>query len=126
MATHKRPEKPVVRKAGPAAELVLINGKILTVDPHDSVVEAVAIGTDGRFMAIGSNADIRAWMDTNTKVIDVHGRTATPGLIDSHGHYSDGAINELLSVNLSQATSVAEIVQKIADRARTAKPGEWI
>jgi predicted amidohydrolase YtcJ len=128
VATRKHTEKPIAPRAtvGPAAELVLLNGKILTVDPHDSVVEAVAIGPDARFMAIGSNAEIRGWMDANTKIIDLHGRTATPGLIDSHGHYSDGGINELYTVNLSEATSIAEIVQKIEDRAKTLKPGEWI
>jgi predicted amidohydrolase YtcJ len=126
MATLKRPAKVVVQPAGPRAEVVLLNGKILTVDPHDSVVEAVAIGFDGRFMAIGSNADIRGWMGPNTKIIDLHGRTVTPGLIDSHGHYADGGINELNTVNLSEAKSIAEIVDKIAERAKTAKPGEWI
>ena len=128
MATHKRPEKAVARNpaAGPAAELVLINGKILTVDPHDSVAEAVAIGPDARIIAVGSNAEIRARMDANTEVIDLHGRTATPGLIDSHGHFADGGIEELNYVNLRDATSIADIVKRIADRAKTAKPGEWI
>jgi predicted amidohydrolase YtcJ len=128
MATLKRPSKAVARNPalGPPAEEVLLDGKILTVDPHDSVAEAVAIGFDGRFLAIGSNVDIRAHIGPNTKVIDLHGRTATPGLIDSHGHYADGGINELYTVNLSDATSIAEIVQKIAERAKTLKPGEWI
>jgi predicted amidohydrolase YtcJ len=128
VATHKRPEKAVARNAvaGPSAALMLLNGKILTVDPHDSVVEAVAIGFDGRFMAIGSNAEVRGWMGPNTRIIDLHGRSATPGLIDSHGHYADGGINELYTVNLSEATSVVEIVSKIAERAKALKPGEWI
>src|SRR5882757_10053192 len=128
MATHKSPAKAVVRDpaTGPAAEVVLLNGKILTVDPHDSVAEAVAIGTDGRMLVVGSNADIRARTNANTKIIDLHGRTATPGLIDSHGHFADGGISELNTVNLSDATSVAGIVQRIAERAKTAKPGEWI
>ena len=128
MATLKRPSKAVARNPalGPPAEEVLLDGKILTVDPHDSVAEAVAIGFDGRFLAIGSNVDIRAHIGPNTKVIDLHGRTATPGLIDSHGHYADGGINELYTVNLSDTTSIAEIVQKIAERAKTLKPGEWI
>jgi predicted amidohydrolase YtcJ len=126
MATLKRPVKAVVRPEGPRAEVILVNGKILTVDPHDSVVEAVAIGFDGRFMAIGSNAEIRGWTGPNTRTIDLHGRTVTPGLIDSHGHYADGGLNELNTVNLSEAKSITEIVDKIADRAKTAKPGEWI
>jgi hypothetical protein len=127
MATLKRPAKAVAQNpAGPAAEVVLLNGTILTVDPHDSIAEAVAIGIDNRILAVGSNADIRARVGANTKIIDLHGRTATPGLIDSHGHYADGGINELYTVNLSDATSVAEIVGRIAERAKTVKPGEWI
>jgi predicted amidohydrolase YtcJ len=128
MATMKHPSKAVVHNPalGPAAEAVLLDGKILTVDPHDSVAEAVAIGTDGRIMAVGSNLDIRARIGPNTKVIDLHGRTATPGLIDSHGHYADGGIEELNDVNLRDATSIADIVARIAERGKTAKPGEWI
>ena len=128
MATLKHPSKAVAHNPalGPPAEAVLLDGKILTVDPHDSVVEAVAIGFDGRFLAIGSNAEIRAHIGPNTKVIDLHGRTATPGLIDSHGHYADGGIEELNDVNLRDATSIADVVQKIAERGKTAKPGEWI
>jgi predicted amidohydrolase YtcJ len=128
VATHKRPAKTVVAQnpAPPAAEIILINGKILTVDAHDSVVEAVAIGIGGRIEAVGSNADIRARAGANTRIIDLHGRTATPGLIDSHGHYADGAVSELYSVSLSDATSVGEIVRRISERAKTVKPGEWI
>jgi predicted amidohydrolase YtcJ len=128
MATLKRPQKIAAHGGPPApvAEVVLLGGKILTVDPHDSVVEAVAIGFDGRFLAIGSNAEIRAHIGPNTKVIDLHGRTATPGLIDSHGHFADGGVNELYRVNLSEAKSIAEIVEKVAERAKALKPGEWI
>ena len=128
IATHKRATKVVAQNpaAGPAAETILVNGKILTVDSHDSVAEAVAIGVDARIVAVGSNADIRARAGASTRVIDLHGRTATPGLIDSHGHYADGALNELNTVNLSDVTSVGEIVSRIAERAKTVKPGEWI
>src|SRR5580698_7831310 len=122
MATLKRPQKIAAHGGPPApvAEVVLLGGKILTVDPHDSVVEAVAIGFDGRFLAIGSNAEIRAHIGPNTKVIDLHGRTATPGLIDSHGHFADGGIEELNDVNLRDSTSIADVVQKIAERVKTA------
>src|SRR5580658_6600440 len=128
MATLKRPQKIAAHGAAPVppAEAVLLDGKILTVDPHDSVVEAVAIGFDGRFLAIGSNAEIRAHIGPNTGVIDLHGRTATPGLIDSHGHFADGGEIELYDVKLSDASSIGEIVQRVRERASTAKPGEWI
>ncbi|MGC1905494.1 MAG: amidohydrolase [Candidatus Acidiferrum sp.] len=128
IATHKRPTRVVAQNpaAGPAADLILINGTLLTVDAHDSIAEAVAIGIGGRITAVGSNVDIRARAGANTRIIDLHGRTATPGLIDSHGHYADGGLNELYTVNLSDATSIGEIVRRVSERAKTVKPGEWI
>ena len=111
--------------AGPAADLVLVNGKILTVDANDSVAEGVAI-SGGKISAVGSNADIKARVGKNTKVIDLHGRTATPGLIDSHAHIADGGVNELYAVKLSDATSIDEVVRRIRERAATLKPGEWL
>lgn len=108
-----------------APDLLLINGKILTVDPKDSIAEAVAIG-GGEIIAVGSNADIAKLAGGKTRVIDLHGRTATPGLIDSHGHFADGGVSELYDVKLSDASSVAEIVRRVGERAATLKPGEWV
>jgi urease alpha subunit len=71
------------------ADLVLINGTILTVDAKDSVAEALAI-RGGKIIAVGSKAEILSLTDAHTQVLDLHGRTATPGLIDTHGHYQDG------------------------------------
>jgi adenine deaminase len=68
------------------ADLVLINGTILTVDAKDSVAEALAIEA-GKIIAVGSKQQILALTDAHTQVLDLHGRTATPGLIDTHGHY---------------------------------------
>ena len=75
------------------ADMVLINGKIITVDARDSIVEAVAI-RNGKIVAVGSTSDIQPLITNTTTVIDLHGRTATPGLIDSHGHFADGGVNE--------------------------------
>ena len=63
------------------ADLILINGKILTVDPKDSIAEAVAISS-GKIIAVGSNQDVKKLAAKNAQVIDLHGRTATPGLIE--------------------------------------------
>ncbi len=106
-------------------DLILLNGKILTVDPTDSIAEAVAIRA-GKIIAVGSNAEIQQRAGKETRVVDLHGRTATPGLIDSHGHFADGGVNELYDVGLSDATSVAEIVQRVGTRAASLKPGEWV
>jgi adenine deaminase len=76
------------------ADLVLINGTILTVDAKDSIAEALAIQS-GNIIAVGSKQQILALADAHTQVLDLHGRTATPGLIDTHGHYQDGGVNEL-------------------------------
>ena len=90
--------------------MVLINGTILTVDPQDSVAEALAIQA-GKIIAVGSKQQILALTDAHTQVLDLHGRTATPGLIDTHGHYQDGGVDELYNIELTDAKSVAEIVR---------------
>ncbi|GAC1510775.1 MAG: amidohydrolase [Terriglobales bacterium] len=106
-------------------DTVLINGKILTVDSRDSIAEAIAI-RDGKIVAVGSNADVKRLIADRTKVIDLHARTVTPGLIDSHGHFADGGLNELYHVDLTQAAQIAEVVQKVRDGVAKLKPGEWL
>jgi len=107
------------------ADIVLINGTILTVDSQDSIAEALAIRA-GNIIAVGSKEKILALTDAHTQVLDLHGRTATPGLIDTHGHYQDGGIDKLYNIELSDANSIAEIVRRVQARVATTKPGEWI
>ena len=107
------------------ADLILVNGHVLTVDPRDSVVEAVAIRA-GRILAVGSNSRIRAMAKRGAEVIDLQGRTATPGLIDSHAHIAEGGVQALYSVELSDAPDIAEVRRRIAHRAATLKPGDWL
>ena len=107
------------------ADVVLINGTILTVDAKDSIAEALAIRS-GTIIAVGSKQQILALTDAHTQVLDLHGRTATPGLIDTHGHYQDAGVDELYNIKLTDATSVAEIVRRVQARAAITKPGEWI
>jgi predicted amidohydrolase YtcJ len=113
--------------ANPAtkADLVLINGTILTVDAKDSIAEALAI-RDGKIIAVGSKQQILALTGPQTQVLDLHGRTASPGLIDTHGHYQDAGVDQLYNVKLSDATSIAEIVRRVQVKVATTKPGEWI
>src|ERR1700724_586778 len=123
------PPRHIVAEKIPAVllmpDLVLINGKILTVDPKDSIAEAIAIG-GGKIIAVGSNADIAKLAGGKTRLIDLHGHTATPGLIDSHGHFADGGVSELYDVKLSDASNIAEIVRRVGERTATLKPGEWV
>jgi predicted amidohydrolase YtcJ len=72
-------------------QLILFHGRILTVDSHDSIAEGLAI-RDGKIIAIGTDRDILRLAGAGTQRIDLHGRTATPGLIDSHAHIADAGV----------------------------------
>ncbi|HEX3877298.1 MAG TPA: amidohydrolase family protein [Bryobacteraceae bacterium] len=112
--------------SAPAADgdYVLINGKILTVDAHDTVAQAIAI-TGGKIAAVGSNADVRKAAAKGAHVIDLHGRAVTPGLIDAHCHFTE--VDALYSVDLSDGiNSIAEAMGKVKQRVATLKPGEWV
>ncbi|MGA8150091.1 MAG: amidohydrolase family protein [Terriglobales bacterium] len=109
----------------PAADLVLIHGRILTVDAKDSIAQAVAI-RKGKIIAVGSDSGIQVLIRDATRVVDLHGRTATPGLIDSHGHFADGGVNELYHVDLSSVGRIDEVLSKLREKAATLKPGEWL
>ena len=107
----------------PPADLVLLNGKIITVDPQDTIAEAVAI-TAGRIAAVGRTADIKSRAGAATQVIDLGGRAMTPGLIDAHVHFTQ--VDSLFNVDLSTAKSIEEALAAVAARVAKAKPGEWI
>ena len=115
--------------AGTAAaqtpDLILLNGKILTVDAKDSVVEAVAIAK-GKIVAVGSSAEIQRRAGSATQVVDLHGLTATPGLIDTHGHFAASGVDELFSVVLNDAQRVSDVQAKIRAKVAQLKPGEWL
>jgi predicted amidohydrolase YtcJ len=111
--------------SAPPAQLVLIHGKILTVDAADSTAQALAI-RDGKIAAIGTSEEILRLVGPATRRIDLNGRTATPGLIDSHAHIADGGLDELYHVGLSDVSSVAEAVRRVAAGIALLKPGEWL
>lgn len=106
-------------------DLVLWNGHVLTLDGNDSVADAIAIRA-GRIEAVGSNRAIRALAGPTTTVVDLRGRTATPGLIDAHAHISSGGLAQVTGIDLSSARSVQEVVKRVAERAATLPDGEWL
>jgi predicted amidohydrolase YtcJ len=106
---------------------VLTNGKIITVDPYDSIAEAAAI-KDCKIMAVGKNALIKKMIGQDTQVIDLNGLTATPGLIDAHCHFAEGGVGMLyiLDLGFPEVRKIADVKEKVKAKAHTLKPGEWI
>jgi predicted amidohydrolase YtcJ len=107
------------------ADTILVNGKILTVDDRFSTQEAIAI-KDGKILALGKIADIRKTAGSNTRVIDLQGRTVIPGLIDSHLHGIRAALSFSTEVNWIGASSLDDALGRITLAARTMKPGAWL
>ena len=108
------------------ADRILANGKIITVDAADTVVEAVAI-KDGRFFATGSTDEIMTLKGKITDVVDLEGKTALPGIIDSHTHPSYMATRRLeIDCRLPHVKSISDIMAMIEKRAREIEPGKWI
>jgi hypothetical protein len=107
------------------ADLILIHGKILTVDPKDSIAQAIAI-RQGKIIAVGTDQQIHLLAGPQTNLIDLQGRTATPGLIDTHAHIATGGVEELYSVSLSDAATIPDVVNRIRLAANKLKPGDWL
>jgi predicted amidohydrolase YtcJ len=106
-----------------AADLVLTNGKIVTVDDRFTIAQALAI-RGSRIVAVGSVADIDRLKGPQTKAIDLAGRTVIPGLIDNHAHWIRAAEHD--EVRFDGVLSRARALKLIADRVGRTPPGEWI
>jgi len=105
------------------ADLILVNGKIVTVDDQFRVAQAVAIKGQ-RIIAVGKNADIRKEAASGAKVIDLKGRTVIPGLIDNHSHWIRAAEHDEL--RFDGVVTRKHALKLLTDRVRDSKPGEWI
>ena len=106
------------------ADLVLMNGDVVTVDEAQPRAQAIAIRGD-RILAVGNNADISDLIGAQTEVVDLDGQTAIPGLIEGHGHYTSYG-GSLLILDFRYARSFAEIVSMVAEEAARTPTGEWI
>ena len=103
-------------------ELVVLNGRVFTVDDNQPRAEAFAVRNE-RFMAVGSNADIRNLVTPRTTVIDAAGRTVTPGFIDAHSHPS--GIDELFGVN-GNVRTLRELQDALRRKASDVPPDQWV
>ena len=108
-----------------SADTILLNGKIITLDPKSSVVQALAI-RDGRIAAVGTNDEIKTLAGPATRTVDVGGRTVIPGLIDSHIHAMRAGLTYSVELSWIGVPSLAKGLEMIREAARNSRPGTWI
>lgn len=107
------------------ADLILYNGRVMTLDPDNPEVRAVAV-KDGRFLACGNDEAIAAYRDNNTKVIDLHGRTAIPGLNDSHIHVIRGGLNFNMELRWDGVPSLSDAMAMLKQQAERTPAPQWV
>ena len=117
-------QPPAATAAAQPATLVLRGGKIVTVDDAKPEAQAMAVRGD-TIVALGSNQEIQPYIGRGTRVIDLKGALAVPGLIDAHVHFT-GVGEAARNLKLGTARNWDEIVRMVGDAAKKAKPGEWI
>jgi uncharacterized protein (TIGR02145 family) len=109
----------------PVPELILTNGKIVTVDARFSIAQAVAIA-DGRIAAVGTDKEIEALAARSARRIDLQGRTVIPGLIDNHMHLLRAGTTWQREVRWDGVPSRRQALDLLRERVTSSKPGEWI
>lgn len=108
------------------ANVVFINGEVITVDADQSIVEAVAV-KENRIVHVGSNDEIKEWIGTETEVIDLQGKTLLPGFIDSHLHILLYGANQLgVSCKAEHIDSIEAILEDLRKKAAETPKGEWV
>ena len=116
---------PMLHAQQPAPDLILTNGKIITVDERFTIAQAVAIKGD-RIVAVGANQAIAQLAGPNTRRIDLMGRTVTPGLIDNHMHLLRAATTWLRELRFDGVESRKQAIDMLRARAKAVGPGEWV
>ena len=109
----------------PPADIVMVNGIVLTVDNDFSTAEAVAI-TGDRLVAVGNDEAVEALIGPETEVIELGGRTVIPGLIDNHMHFTRGVERWHLQARIDGVNSRAAALDIIRGKAESLEPGAWM
>ncbi|MDN5863909.1 MAG: amidohydrolase family protein [Gammaproteobacteria bacterium] len=110
----------------PAADLVLYDASIVTLNEAQPKAQAMAIEGE-RIVAVGSNGEIKPYIGPSTQAIDLDGMLVIPGFIDSHAHFMNtGRSLMQLDLRADRAPTWAAVVARVAAAVKQAKPGEWI
>jgi predicted amidohydrolase YtcJ len=117
--------EPSIVSGSPTADLAFLNGKVITVNSADDVVDAIAIAGN-RILRVGSRAAVEQTIGRDTRVVDLHGRALMPGLVENHIHMTHGPVRNWLDCSYAACPSISDIVERVAARAREVPPGEWI
>ncbi|MEE9409638.1 MAG: amidohydrolase [Candidatus Heimdallarchaeota archaeon] len=110
------------------ADLVLINGKIVTMNNNEDIKQAVAVKF-GKIIAVGNNSEINKLVGEGSEIIDLLGKTVIPGLIDSHGHFIRTGASREIYIDLSEEAgihSISDLQNRLMDKASITPEGEWI
>ncbi|MFP5263872.1 MAG: amidohydrolase [Blastocatellia bacterium] len=106
------------------ADVVFKNGNIYTVNEKQPRAEAIAVKA-GKIVFVGSDQDAKAYEGRDTRVVDLKGNTAVPGLTDSHYHLM-GVGEREITLNLEGTASLEDFLARVKERVDRAKPGEWV
>ncbi len=107
------------------AELIITNGKVTTLDAERPEASAVAV-RDGRILAVGDEAQVRALASASTRVIDAGGRRVIPGLNDSHNHVIRGGLNYHLELRWDGVRSLKRALELLREQAARTPKGQWV
>ena len=109
----------------PAPDLILSNGKIITVDNRFAIAQAVAVRAD-RIVAVGTNQEIAQLAGPNTRRIDLGGKAVLPGIIDAHAHLMRGAETWTAEARFDDITSRKQALEVVRNKAVALGPGQWV
>ncbi len=124
VATAQAASAPKASRVAGPADLVLVNARVYTVDDTHPRASAFAV-RNGRVLFTGSDREVRALAGPRTRIVDAGGATVIPGMVDAHAHLL-GLGNSLRNVQLAGSKSYEEVIARVVERAKSAKPGEWI